>query len=57
MQKLQEASDSFSMTSVEQTAYFRAMGEKQNLNLNKHRDQVEKELKARRAKENKGNDN
>ena len=40
-------------TSVETTAYLRALGEDQGLNVDKHRDQVEKELE--RAKKGKLN--
>ena len=47
MGQLEKASESVSQNSVEQTAYFRALGEKNGLNLDKYRAQVQQELAAK----------
>ena len=52
---IHKATESVSMNSVEQAAYFRAMGEKNNLNLEKFRGQVQNELAAKAAPAKKGN--
>ena len=44
LKQLTKATDSMSKNSVEQTAYFRALGEKNQLNMEKYRKQVETEL-------------
>ena len=44
MVEITKSCKSVSKNSVEQTAYFPAMGEKNNLNLDKHRTDVEGEL-------------
>ena len=50
LDEIKKATQSVSKNSVEQAAYFRAMAIKNNLNLDKYRQQVEQELKG----ENKG---
>ena len=54
MDHIKDATQSFSKNSVEQTAYFRAMGEKNNLNMDKYRHQVEQELQANKSDAKKG---
>ena len=46
LDEIKKASESVSKNSVEQTAYFQAMGAKNNLDLAKCREQVEQELQA-----------
>ena len=54
MDHIKDATQSFSKNSVEQTAYFQAMGEKNNLNMEKYRNQVEQELKTNKSDAKKG---
>ena len=43
-QRLEHCCNSFAKTGVEQSAYYRALGEAKGLNVDKHRKQVEEEL-------------
>ena len=54
MNQIEKATESVSMNSIEQTAYFRAVGDKNNLDMNKYRQQVVDELKARKNPAEKG---
>ena len=46
MDQIKKATESVSKNSVEQTAYFRALGKFNNLDMDKFRNQVEKELRG-----------
>ena len=52
MEDIRKCTESVQKSNIEQTAYFRAWGEKNNLDLEKYRKQVQDELKA----ENKTNE-
>ena len=52
---IRKCTDSFSINNVEQTAYFRAMGDKNQLNMDKYRDQVQQELEKKSAANSKRN--
>ena len=44
MKDIRDSSKKFGKASIETTAYLRALGEAKGLNVDKHCDQVEKEL-------------
>ena len=52
--EIKRATDCVTKNSLEQTAYFRALGAKNNLNLEKYRKQVENELELSSKKEEQG---
>ena len=52
--QIKKATESVSKNSVEQTAYFRALGKVNKLDLDKYRSQVENELNGYAAVEKKG---
>ena len=54
MQEIMRATQSVNKNSAEQTAYFRALAEKNKLNVDKFREQVEKEL-GKDSKKKSGN--
>ena len=52
--EIKKATQSMSKNSVEQTAYFRALGAQNNLNMDKFHQQVQDELKAEGTEGKKG---
>ena len=51
---IRKCSQSVSKNTVEQTAYFRAWGAKNNLDMEKYRAQIERELEAEAKKKQTG---
>ena len=53
MDDIRKCTNTLNKSNVEQTAYFRAWGAKNNLEMDKYREQVQKEIELERQKDDK----